>query len=142
LAAFALAILPAGVVRSQVEKQDDKPWPIEGAWKLIEQKNGDSPDYRQPAEGAEMIKYVTGGRFVWTVVKDGRILAALGGKYTVDKEKYTEMIEYILNEGQAPLAGKTNDFTWKVDGHTWLLVGKIKVNNQDSKIDEKWERCK
>lgn len=28
-----------------------------------------------------------------------------------------------------------------MDGKTWLHVGKIKVNDQDMKIDEKWERC-
>ena len=40
------------------------------------------------------------------------------------------------------LVGKTFDFTWKVDGNTWLHVGKITVDNQELKIDEKWERCK
>jgi len=90
----------------------------------------------------EMIKYVTGGRFVWTIASQGRLIAAAGGKYTVDKDKYTESIEYIHGDGQATLAGKTFDFTWKVDGNTWLHVGTIKIGDQDVKIDEKWERCK
>jgi hypothetical protein len=142
LTAFALTVLPARDVRSQDDKRGDKPSPVEGAWKLVEQKNGEAQDYQKPPEGTEMIKYVTGGRFVWTVVKDGRILAAAGGKYTVDKDKYTESIEYIHGEGQASFVGKTFDFTWKVDGNTWLHVGAVKVEDRDFKIDEKWERCK
>jgi hypothetical protein len=142
LTAFALTVLPARNVRSQDDKGGEKPCPIEGAWKLIEQKNGEATEYQKLAEGTEEIKYVTGGRFIWTVVKEGRILSAAGGKYTVDKDKYTESIEYIHGEGQASLVGKTFDFTWKIDGSTWLHVGSIKVDGQELKIDEKWERCK
>ena len=142
LTALALMVLPARNVRSQAEQRGDKPSPIEGAWRLVEQKNGDAQEYQKLPEGTEEIKYVTGGRFIWTVVKDGRIQAAAGGRYTVDKDKYTETIEYTHGEGQEALVGKTFDFTWKLDGNTWLHVGSIKVNNQDVKIDEKWERCK
>ena len=60
LTVSALTLLPARVVRSQVDKQDDKPWPIEGAWKLLEAKNGDSQSYEKLPEGTEQIKYVTG----------------------------------------------------------------------------------
>jgi len=142
LTAFALTVLPARDVRSQDEKRGDKPSPIEGAWTMVEQKNGEAQAYQKLPEGTEQIKYVTGGRFVWTVVREGRILAAAGGTYTVDKDKYVESITYIHGEGQAELVGKTFDFTWKVDGNTWHHVGTIKVGDQDFKIDEKWERCK
>jgi hypothetical protein len=138
LTAFALTVLPARAVFSQ----DDKPSPIQGAWKAVEQKNGEAQDYKKSPEGMEEIKYVTGGRFVWTVVKDGRILAAAGGRYTVDKDKYSESIEYIHGQVPKSFVGKTFDFTWKVDGNTWLHVGAVKVNDRDFKIDEKWERCK
>ena len=109
---------------------------------MVEQKNGDAQEYQKLADDMEMIKYVTGGRFVWTVVKDGKVLAAAGGKYKVDKDKYSESIEYIHGDGQASLTGKTFDFTCKVDGNTWLHVGTLKVGDQEVKIDEKWERCK
>ena len=142
LTAFALPLLLTRAVLSQVEKPDDKPWPVEGAWKLIEQKNGDAQNYEKPPEGTEMIKYITGGRFIWTVVKEGRILSAAGGKYSVGKDKYTEIIEYVHGDGAASLAGKSFDFTWKVDGNTWVHAGTIVVDNQSIKIDEKWERCK
>ena len=142
LTAFALTGLPARNARSQDDKASVKPSPLDGAWKLVEAKRGEGQDYTKPPEGTEMIKYVTGGRFVWTVVQDGRVSAAAGGKYTVDKDKFTESIEYVHGEGQASLVGKSFDFTWKVDGNTWLHVGTIKVNDQEIKIDEKYERCK
>jgi hypothetical protein len=139
LTALALIVLPVRTVHSQ----DTKPSPLEGAWKQVAQKNGDAADYQKPPEGTEMIKYVTGGRFVWTIVKDGRVLAAAGGTYTVDKDnKYSESIEYTHGEGQEPLVGKTFNFTWKIEGNTWLHVGELKLGDQTVKIDEKWERCK
>jgi hypothetical protein len=138
LTAFALTVLPTRAARPQ----DDKPCPIDGAWKLVEKKNGNSDTYEKPADGMEMIKFVSGGRFVWTVVKDGQILAAAGGKYKVGNDKYTETIDYVHGDGQAPLTGKSFDFTWKLDGNIWLHVGTIVIDNQSIKIDEKWERCK
>jgi len=89
-----------------------------------------------------MFKYVTGGRFVWTIVKDGRIGDALGGKYILQKDKYTETVEYILGDNMADSVGKSVDFVSKVDGKIWHVVDTIKVNGQDFPIDQKWERCK
>ena len=145
MAGFGLAALSAFLVSVPlVRAQDVKPSPLDGAWTLVEQKNGTSQTYEKLPEGVEMTKFVTGGRFVWVIAQGGKVLSAAGGKCTVDKDKskYSEIIEYALGEGNASLVGKTFDFTWKVDGNTWLHVGSIKVNNQDVKIDEKWERCK
>jgi hypothetical protein len=133
LITFALTILPVRNVRSQGEQQGGKPSPLEGAWKVIEPKL---------PEGLEQIKFVTGGRFVWVAVQDGRIQSALGGKYTVDQEKYTESIEYSHGEFQRAFVGKTGDFTWKIDDNIWLLAGTVKLDDRDIKINEKWERCK
>jgi hypothetical protein len=137
-----LVLLPARGVRSANVERDDKPAPVEGAWKLTVSKNGDAQDYQKPPEGSQMIKYVVGGRFVWTIAREGKLELAAGGKYTVDGDKYTETIEYTHGEGQSALVGKTFDFTWKMDGGTWLHVGVLKLDGGDVKIDEKWERCK
>ena len=140
LAAIALTVLPA---RSDDTKAAEKPSPVEGAWKQVEQKNGTLDDYQKLPEGMEMIICITGGRFVWTVVQDGKVVTAAGGKYKVDKDTYSEIIEFIHGEGvPASFVGSTFDFTAKVDGDTWHKVGTIKVNGQDYKIDEKWQRCK
>jgi hypothetical protein len=139
---LALIVLPARDLRSEDDPAASKPSPLEGAWKQTERKNGDSQAYEKLPEGIEMIKYITGGRFVWTIVRDGRIQGSLGGKYTIDKDKYTEHIQYSHGEGNEGLVGKSFDFTWTVDGNTFHQVGTITVNNQDFKIDEKYERCK
>ena len=139
LAALALIVLPAREVRSQ----GDKPSPLEGAWKQVEQKNGDAQEYQKLPEGMEMINFVTGGRFVWTVVSQGRVVSLAGGKCRVDGDKYSESIEYISGQGvPESFVGSTFDFTCKVEGDTLHQVGTIQVNGQDFKIDEKWERCK
>ncbi len=65
------------------------------------------------------------------------------GKYKVDKDKYSETIDYVYGGGlPESFKGSTFEFTAKVDGDTWHKVGTIKINGQDFKIDEKWERCK
>lgn len=137
LAATALTLLIAGDSRGQ----ESKPAPLEGAWKVVESKNGDAADYQKPAEGTETIKFVAGGRFMWVVNQGGKVVSGLGGKYKIDKDKYSETIDYALGEGTESLVGKTFEFTWKLDGKTWLHVGTITVNGQEIKIDEKWERC-
>jgi hypothetical protein len=139
--AFALTIPQARAVRSQVEKADDKSCPLEGAWKMVDNKNGDAQEYQKLPEGQQQIKFVTGGRFIWVVVAEGRIINGAGGKYKVDKDKYTETIDYYTGEGQASLVGKSFDFTWKMDGKTWLHTGTIAVSGQELKIDERWVRC-
>jgi hypothetical protein len=137
-----MTVLRTRDVRSQDDKGGGKPSPVEGVWRLVERKNGQMPDYEKLQEGTEQIKYVIGGRFVWTVVRQGRIQGAAGGKYTVDKDKYTETTEYMHDEGNLPFLGQTSKFTWKVDGNTSLLVGVLKISGEDFKIDEKWERYK
>jgi hypothetical protein len=142
LTAFTMTVLRTRDVRSQDDKPGEKPSPVEGVWRLVERRNGQARDYEKLQEGTEQIKYVTAGRFVWTVVRQGRVQGAAGGKYTVDKDKYTETTEYIHHEDNLPLLGNTFSFTWKVDGNSSLLVGLLKINGQDFKIDEKWERYK
>jgi hypothetical protein len=142
LTALAVAALPARLVRSADDAPAVKPGPLDGAWKLVESKNGDAQEYTKLPDGMEMTKFVTGGRFVWAVVREGKVVSAAGGKYAVDKDKYTETIDYTLGEGNDSLAGKTFEFTWKVENGTWLHVGVLKLDGQEVKIDEKWERCK
>ena len=52
---------------------DDKARSVEGAWKQVEQKNGDSQGYQKLPDGTVMIDCIVGGRFIWTIVKDGKV---------------------------------------------------------------------
>jgi hypothetical protein len=141
LTALALLVLATTQVRS-----DDKPAaqanPFEGAWRQVEQKNGNATEYQKLPDDSSFTILVTGGRFVWTVVQGGKVVGAAGGKVKVENGKYSEIIEFVHGPGvPESFVGSTFEFTGKVEGDKWHKVGTIQVNGQDFKIDEKWERC-
>jgi hypothetical protein len=143
LALTALAVFPIHETRSDDAKAASRPNPIEGAWRQVEQKNGEAQEYQKVPGGTEFIDCITGGRFVWTVVTDGKLLASAGGRYKSDKEKFSETIEFVHGAGvPESFVGSTFDFTVTIEGDTMRKVGTIQVNGQDFKIDEKWERCR
>ena len=143
LALTALAALTCHETRSDDIKAAPRPNPIEGAWKQVEQKNGVAQEYQKVPEGTEFVDCITGGRFVWTVVKDGKLLASAGGRYKVDKDKFSEIIEFVHGAGvPESFVGSTFEFTVTFEGDALRKAGTIKVNGQDYKIDEKWERCR
>lgn len=116
---------------------------VEGAWRQVAQKNGAAQEYRTLPDGTEMTDYVVGGRFVWTVVREGKVLGIAGGRYKVEKDTFTEIMEYASGPDLAEMfVGKTFEFTVKVDGDTLTKVGTIRLNGQDFKVVGKWERCK
>jgi hypothetical protein len=115
---------------------------VEGAWRLVEQKNGDAADYQKHPEGTVMTDCIVGGRFIWAVAQQGKAVAVAGGRYKFDKDKLTEIIEYVSGSGvPESFVGKSFEFTVKIDGKTMTKVGTIQIGGQDYKIDEKWERC-
>jgi hypothetical protein len=143
LALTALAVFPSHDTRSDDAKVASRPNPVEGAWRQVEQKNGDAQMYQKVPEGTEFIDCITGGRFVWTVVKDGKLLASAGGRYKSDKDKFSEAIEFVHGAGvPESFVGSTFEFAVTIEGDTMRKVGTIQVNGQDYKIDEKWERCR
>ena len=90
-----------------------------------------------------MTDCIVGGRFIWTVVEKGKVVGVAGGRYKVDKDKFTEMIEYVSGAGiPESFVGSSFEFTVKVDGEKMTKIGTIQVGGQEFKIDEKWERCK
>jgi hypothetical protein len=122
---------------------EEKPNSVEGAWKQVEQKNGPSQEYQKLPDGMVMTDCIVGGRFIWTVVQNGKVVGVAGGRYKIDKDKFTEIIEYVSGDGvPESFVGSSFDFTVKVDGEKMTKVGTIQVGGQDFKIDEKWERCK
>jgi hypothetical protein len=124
-------------------RADEKAKPVEGAWRQVEQKNGDAQDYQKMPDQLKVVDHIVGGRFVMTMVLDGKLIGLIGGRYKADKDKFTEIIEYVTGDGiPESFVGSSFDFTLKFDGDTFTKVGTIKVNGMDFKIDEKWERCK
>jgi hypothetical protein len=136
IASSALAATTATVT-------EDKASSVEGAWKHVEQKNGEATEYSKLPDGTVMIDCIVGGRFIWTIAQNGKAVGVAGGRYKVDKEKFTEIIEYVSGDGvPESFVGSSFEFTVKFDGEKMTKVGTIQVGGQDLKIDEKWERCK
>ena len=122
---------------------EDKANLVEGAWRQVEQKNGDAQEYVKLPDDTVMTDCIVGGRFIWTIVQNGKVVGVAGGRYKSDKDKFTEIIEYVSGEGvPESFVGSSFEFTVKLDGDTMTKVGTIQVGGQDYKIDEKWERCK
>ena len=140
---FALVVLVASATFGTTAFADDKANSIEGAWTQTEQKNGQSQEYAKLPAGAVMTDCIVGGRFIWTIVQTGKVVGVAGGRYKADKDKFTEIIEYVSGEGvPESFVGSSFEFTVKVDGEKMTKIGTIQVGGQDFKIDEKWERCK
>jgi hypothetical protein len=124
-------------------RADDKTKSVEGAWRQVEQKNGDAQEYQKLPDATVMTDCIVGGRFIWTIVQNGKVVGVAGGRYKAEKDKFTEIIEYVSGQGvPESFVGSSFDFTVKLDGNTMTKVGTIQVGGQDYKIDEKWERCK
>lgn len=124
-------------------RAEDKASSIEGAWTQVEQKNGDAQDYQKPPADTVMTDCIVGGRFIWTVVQNGKVVALAGGRYKAEKDKFTEIIEFVSGQGvPESFVGSSFEFKVKMDGDTFTKVGTIQVNGQAYKIDEKWARCK
>jgi hypothetical protein len=89
-----------------------------------------------------MTDCIVGGRFIWTIVREGKVVGVAGGRYKTDKDKFTETIEYVSGDGvPESFVGNSFDFTVKIDRDKMTKVRTIQVGGQDFKIDEKWERC-
>ena len=124
-------------------RSDEKPKPIEGAWKEVEARNGDAQEYQKTPAGGVITDLIVGGRFALTIVQEGKVVGLIGGRYKSEGDKYTETIEFVSGEGMPDsFVGSSFEFTVKFDGDKFTKVGTIKVGGQDYKIDEKWERCK
>jgi hypothetical protein len=138
----AIGLMGLSALATAVRADDATP-PIEGAWRQVEQKNGDAQEFQKLPDGTVMTDCIVGGRFIWTIVQNGKVAGVVGGRYKAEKDRFTEIIEYVSGEGiPDSFVGSSFDFTVKFDGDTFTKVGTIRVNGQDYKIDEKWERCK
>ena len=114
-------------------KTDNK---LIGTWKLISAKFEGQENALPP--GFTQLKHVTPTQFMWALYdKDGKVVAGLGGTYTLKGEEYVEIPEYGLGEGWDQLKGKDQVFKWKVEGKKWSHTGKL---SNGTSIEEVWER--
>ena len=100
---------------------------LEGTWKLVSAttiKNTDTTvtDF---AAGQEMIKVINKSHFAFlrhdtNQGKDTAIFSAGGGTYTLDGDKYTELLQYCNDRGWE---GHTFSFTVTLKEDTLLQTG-------------------
>ncbi len=91
-----------------------------GTWRTVSAKYG-GKDVKRP-DGFTAIKYATPSQFMWAWCdKDGKVMAALGGSYTLKGNDYVEMPQYGTEAVLRELQAKPQEFTWKVEGNKWYL---------------------
>ena len=115
---------------------------LNGAWRMVSLQPAGSDEYVKLPEGQQHVKLVAGGRFVWTLAKDGKISRSAGGKCAFHGDEYTEQIEFVSDDGDVWLVGKTGVFKSMLKGGKWYVDGVIKTENGESRIKEIWERVK
>lgn len=105
-----------------------------GTWKLVSAKWGGRKV--KIRERITALKHVTPTHFMWVRFdKDGKVLVALGGSYTMKGEVYQEVPEYGTVGKE--LMGKVQSFTWKLEGNKWYHNGKLSTGLT---AEEVWER--
>jgi hypothetical protein len=137
LAVATALVLVAAVGRGDEPKggakSDNK---LIGTWKSVSAKYG-GEDAPRP-EGMTVLKHVTPTQFMWAIYdKDGKVLACLGGTYTLKGEDYVETPEYGIGDVLEQLKGKPQEFKWKIEGNKWHHTGKLSTGLS---IEEVWER--
>jgi len=133
----AIALTSARSVADDPKNAEAKPGnKLVGTWKTVSAKYG-GKEVKRP-EGFTAIKHVTPTQFMWAWCdKDGKVMAALGGTYTVKGDEYVEMPEYGTEAVLRQLKGKPQEFKWKVEANRWYHTGKL---SSGLTIEEVWER--
>jgi hypothetical protein len=150
LSALALAVLapvllvlgPAHSAAGQSAKKEKAKAkaPLDGAWRLVSQKDPRTGQMRKLSAGIEMTKLIVGGRYVWTVVQNSKVLGGAGGRYTVKDDEYIEDVTFVLASNLQGMTGKSFTFSWKIEDGKWRHKGTMKAGNVEQVIDEIWER--
>jgi hypothetical protein len=133
VAAFTSGRSSAGDPKQAEARMENK---LLGTWKMVKAKYGGT-EYKIP-EGTTEFKHITSAHFMLAVIdKDGKVLAAIGGPYTLKREKYEETPEYGLSQVFTNIKGKPQSFECKVEGNKWYHNGTV---SSGLTIEEVWER--
>lgn len=86
---------------------------------------------------AQALETVEGSWRLVSAKANGKVIG--GGHYTLSGSRYEETVEYGLGEGVAPLIGKPQVFTLRIEGGRWYHGGK---ESDGTVIEEVWERAR
>jgi hypothetical protein len=137
LAVILALAATAATVRAEDPKGDAKgAQKLVGTWKVVSAKYG-GKEVKWP-EGTTTVKHVTPTQFMWaTYGKDGKVIQAVGGSYTLKGEDYAETPEYGVGAVFEQIKGKTLAFKCKVEGDKWYHTGQSPTGTT---VEEVWER--
>jgi hypothetical protein len=104
--------------------------PLEGTWEMVAQTIIHPDRVEYPLEMGKMlpgnrrqIKILSGSHFAFgRQSEDGEEITAGGGRYVIEGDTYTEIIEYHTS---APLVGTRIPFNWRIEGELWYHSGQI-----------------
>jgi hypothetical protein len=107
-----------------------------GTWKMVKAKYGGTE--AKILDDHTEFKHITPTQFMLVAFdKDGKVIAAIGGPYTLKGDKYEETPVYGLSDIFTLVKGKPQSFTWKVEGNKWYHNGTL---SSGLTIEEVWER--
>lgn len=139
--ALALGLLAALAPTRSAAHDDDlgldapRSAPLEGTWRLVSPPLG---------EGREEYKTIGGGRFIWYVVQDGRLVGSAGGRMSFGDGTYVERIEFTATPEIGWMVGGTGRFTAERRGDRWHHLGVVSSadHSMRARVDEHWVRLR
>jgi len=106
---------------------------LEGTWRLVTPR-------LEP--GHTEFKVVSGGRFTWYVVAEGRMVRGAEGRATLDGETYRERIDSVISDDYGWMVGAEGRFRAELDGARWRHRGTVEHGAHRIDVDEVWERVR
>lgn len=126
------ALLVGAIHLSSVRAWGSTADKIEGHWELV------SGQTLPP--GWKEIKVISGGHFVWVIYDAQKKNKAYtgGGTYKIDRDHYTEHLDFMTVPGADALIDKDQPFTMKLDGNSLVITGTL---SDGEKLSETWKRA-
>ncbi|MDZ4702039.1 MAG: hypothetical protein SH809_20175 [Rhodothermales bacterium] len=117
-------------VGARAQQPETPTHPLVGSWEMVSQTFIHPNRVEQPLKMGEslpgnrkQIKLLSETRFAFgRQSADGEEITAGGGRYEIDGDMYTEIIDYHTSP---PLVGTRISFTWLIEGDLWHHSGKI-----------------
>jgi hypothetical protein len=108
-----------------------------GTWKMVSAKYDDQESVLP--KQAVCLKHITPTHFMWVYIDPTtkEVSMSATGAYALKDQSYVEQLLYTLGGGLAALRDKPQNFTWKVEGNTWIHTGTL---SSGRKLEEVWER--
>jgi len=113
---------------------------IQGTWRLVMFKYGSSASaFTEVPAASQRLKMITDNYFIWVSVDSVKrtIGSSAGGRYTLEGNNYTEMLDFGI--GMSSYTGTQPTYTVKTEDDLLFLSGLL---SPGYRIEEIWKRVK